>query len=353
MSAATIQYIFGMNAGRSGSHYLAGLLGTAEHVVSLHEPLPIMVGAPMQSFNEGDQAALEKLMPVKVQQIRQSASHGKKIYCETNPSYIKGWGSLLLDAYIPQEEIGVIILQRAVDETAYSLLRIHEVPGLSAWSRVWWLTPGARCNLSRPPAHANPYDLCRWYVEEVRLRAAAYQERFPRITYVTCDLMQLNDYQCVVQVFDTFGLRPTPQLEDVVGRRSNPRTEWPRTPLEDLLSLPPYPSADTLAAASRDALLGNMVAYLHKHKSQEISAMKIGQYGTLQTAAAGLIAGVEHELEEVFQYTLRFTEMERILIHELIYSFDKNDLTFLYATRLSHPSIAYEYNFNIPINLKN
>src|SRR5215470_19610368 len=91
MSAATIRYIFGMNAGRSGSHYLAGLLGTAAHVVSLHEPLPIMVGAPMQSFNEGDTAALEQLMPVKVQQIQQSASHGKTIYCETNPSYIKGW----------------------------------------------------------------------------------------------------------------------------------------------------------------------------------------------------------------------------------------------------------------------
>jgi hypothetical protein len=53
------------------------------------------------------------------------------------------------------------------------------------------------------------YDLCKWYVEEVSRRAEEYKRRFPKITYVECDLEQLNDYDFVVQMFEAFGLQPS------------------------------------------------------------------------------------------------------------------------------------------------
>lgn len=308
-----------------------------------------MIGSPMQEFNEGNEAALRTLMTVKVKQIRNKSRRGKRIYCETNTSYIKGWGYLLPDQYVPQDEIGVVILQRDVEKTAYSILRIHEVPGTSEWSRMWWLTPGARRNLSKPKKDASPYDLCKWYVEEVRLRAEEYKEHFPYITYVECDLEQLNDRDFVLEMFEMFGLVPSPALEDVVGKPLNLRNEWPRSPLEELLAPSPYPSADSLKEAERDALVAEMVAHLHNHKASEIATMEPNhsQGGTLFDAAIGVVARAEHELEETFQYALKFTETEWVLIFEFLHSVNPHDVWFVTASRSPSPGLAYSYDLNI------
>lgn len=308
-----------------------------------------MIGSPMQKFNEGDEAALRALMTAKMKQIRNKSRRGKRIYCETNTSYIKGWGYLLPDQYVPQDEIGVVILQRDVEETAYSLLRIHEVPGTSEWSRTWWLTPGARRNLSKPSKDANPYDLCKWYVEEVRLRAEEYKERFPYITYVECDLEQLNDRDFVLEMFEVFGLVPSPELEGGVGKPLNLRNEWPRSPLEELLAPPSYPSADSLKEVEREALVAKMVAYLHNYKTREIAMMEPNhsQGGTLFDAAIGVVARAEHELEEAFQYALKFTETEWVLIFEFLHSINPHDVWFVAVLRSPPPGLAYSYDLNI------
>jgi len=60
----------------------------------------------------------------------------------------------------PQEEIGVIILWRDVDKTAYSLLRVHDDAG-RFWSglELGFLSPNSPRNLSQPVDNANPYAL--------------------------------------------------------------------------------------------------------------------------------------------------------------------------------------------------
>jgi hypothetical protein len=347
-----IKYVFSINAGRSGSDYLTALLHQATNAASVHEGSPIMIGEPMQLLNQGDEVELRALMPLKLKQIRKKGKNGNRIYCETNSSYIRGWGYLLPDTYIPQEQIGVIILHRDVEKTAYSLLRIHEVPGASEWSRLWWLTPGAQRNVSQPDLAADPYDLCKWYVEEVRLRAKEYKERFPRITYVECALEQLNDYDFVVEVFETFGLTPSPKLKDVVGQPINLRTDWPRLPLDELLAPTGYPSADSLELARRDALLARLVAWLHENKTAEMATMKLDQTGSYWEAAVELVACTEHELEEAFQVELKFTEMEWVLIHELLYSIDPHDISFAAITRSPPPGVSYRYNFNLTVDLR-
>ncbi len=308
-----------------------------------------MIGSPMQQFNEGDDTALRALMPVKMKQIRGKSRHGKRIYCETNTSYIKGWGYLFPDQYASQDEIGVVILQRDLEKTAYSILRIHEAPGTSEWSRMWWLTPGARRNLSQPPKDANPYDLCKWYVEEIQLRAEEYKERFPYITYVECDLEHLNDLDSVLEMFEVFDLVPSPGLEDVVGKPLNLRNEWPRSSLEELLAPSPYPSADSLKKVERDALVAEMVAHLHNYKAREIATMEpnYSQGSTLFDAAIGVVARAEHELEETFQYALKFTETEWVLIFEFLHAINPHDVWFVTALRSPSPGLVYSYDLNI------
>lgn len=349
----SIKYIFSINTGRSGSDYLTELLAKAKNSVSLHEGFPIMNGAPMQAFNEGDDSPLAALMPAKVAQIKKKRGSGQHIYCETNHTYIKGWGHLLPDTYLPQEEIGVIMLHRDVEKTAQSLLRVHDVPGASEWSRTWYLTPSARRNLSQPPAKATLLGLCQWYVQEIQLRGQAYKKRFPRITYFECDLEQLNDYDFVCHMFETFGLVPSAGLEEAVGRVFNPRQEWPKRAVADMLSQPRYPAADSLEPEQRDALLAAMVAYLHRHKATAIAQMKpdraIG--GTLYTDAVHIVAQAERELEEAFGYALMFTETEVVLMFEFLRSIAPSDLFFVSARRSQPPGIAYTYDFNAPLHV--
>ena len=184
-----------------------------------------MNGSPMQKYNIGDDRELQQLMPLKMREINKKSKNGSKIYCETNHSFIKGWGYLLPDAYIPQEEIGVIILKRDIDKTAYSLIRVRDVPGISEWTRTWLLSPNFQRNLSQPKQNASPWDLCQWYVKETYLRGEEYKKMFPRIRYLECNLEQLNNYEFVQEMFATFGLIPTSLLQNAIGKVVNIRND--------------------------------------------------------------------------------------------------------------------------------
>lgn len=342
----SVRYLFCINTGRSGSDYLTEVLAQAHNTVSLHEALPIMNGAPMQRFNEGDEAALRALMPLKLAEIRKKSRNGRKVYCETNHSFIKGWGYLIPEA-IPQEEIGVIVLRRPAEQVIHSHLRVRNVPGTTRWSRTWVLTPGAARD-RRPPDRNDHYALCRWYVEEVEQRAQAYRDRFPDIDYLECDLEELNDRHFVGEMFDRFGLVPSPGLDDAVGRPLNARAEWPPASLEELLAPPSRPPADGLPAPQRDRLVAEMVAYLRARKRRELRAMTpdLAMGGSLYADTTSIAARAERELEEAFDVSLRFTDTEMVLAHELLHSVAPRDLILTAIRRTAPPGLSYTYDFN-------
>ncbi|MEM9926594.1 MAG: hypothetical protein AAF915_23050 [Cyanobacteria bacterium P01_D01_bin.50] len=349
----SIKYIFCINSGRSGSDYLTELLSKAENTVSIHEGFPVMNGSPMEEFNRGDEGELKKLMPLKLKEIRKKNKNGQKIYCETNHSFIKGWGYLIPDTYIPQEEIGIIILKRDVDKTAYSLLRVRDVPGSSKWTRTWLLTPNVERNISEPAVNANPYELCKWYVEETYLRAEEYKKMFPRIKYVECNLEQLNQYDFVIEMFANFGLVAKSELQDIVGRIVNVRNERRKLPLEELLAVPKYPSADNLENKKRDELIDRMLNYLQKNKADEIAQAQPDDAmgGTFAMEATRIVDNAEQELEEEFKYSLMFTETELILIWDLLRIINPKDILLICCQRSSSPGISYSYDFNQTLNI--
>jgi hypothetical protein len=344
----SIRYVFCVNTGRSGSDYLTELLAQATNAVSLHEGLPIMNGVPMQRFNEGDETALRALMPLKLAEIRKKSCNDRKIYCETNHSFIKGWGFLVPEA-IPQEEIGVIVLRRPAEQVVHSHLRVRNVPGTTRWSRTWVLTPGAARDQLPPPDRDDHFALCRWYVEEVERRAQAYKNQFPDITYLECDLSQLNDRRFVGELFDRFGLIASPRLDEAVGRPLNARAEWPPASMEGLRAPPAHLSADSLTAPERDRLIAEMVAYLKAHKRAELREMTPdpAMGGSLQADTTSIVARAERELEEAYEVSLRFTDTEMFLTHELLHSVAPRDLLLASIRREPPPGLAYTYDFNL------
>jgi hypothetical protein len=342
-----IRYLFCINTGRSGSDYLTELLAQADNTVSVHEGLPIMNGVPMRRFNEGDETALRALMPLKLAEIRKKSRNGRKVYCETNHSYIKGWGNLVPEM-IPQEEIGVIVLRRSAEQVIHSHLRVRNVPGTTTWSRTWVLTPGAARDHVPPPDRDDHYALCRWYVDEVERRAQAYKAQFPNITYLECDLEQLNDRHFVGEMFDRFGLHASPRLDEAVGKPLNARAEWPPASLDELLAPAARPLADHLSAPERDRLVAEMVAYVKARKQQELREMTPdpAMGGSFYAGTTSIVAEAERELEDAFGFSLRFTDTEMVLTHELLHAVAPRDLLLAAIRRTSPPGLSYSYDFN-------
>lgn len=346
-----MRYLFCITPGRSGSDYLAEILGHAEGTVALHEAFPMMNGRPMQRFNDGDEAALSALMPLKWKEIEKA--RGTNIYCETNHTFIKGWGWLVPDVYADQTEIGVLVLRREPEKNVYSLLRLRDVPGTGELANTWYLKPDAARNLTHPSAAADPYELCQWYVQEIEHRSEQYRKTFPAIRYFDCTLEQLNQYDFVCEMLGSLGLRPQPTLREVVGRSRNRRTEWPRLSVEELFESLELPSADDLPGGERDRLLRAMIDWLRKHRAEELRSLRPNQklFGTIGFAANACVANAERELEKAFQVRLRFTEFERILIAELVHALKPHDFCFLVARRKTEPHLHYLYDFNFVLSL--
>ncbi len=338
-----IKYLFCINTGRSGSGYLQSLFCHAHNTVSIHEGFPIMNGEPMRFFNRGDAEPMKALIPKKLDVIKR-AMEGSQVYSETNHSFIKGWGWLLPDAYIPQEEIGVVILTREPEGIINSILRLHSTPGTSEWSKTWWLNPGDSGNLCQPEPDANPYDICKWYVDEVALRAEAYKKQFPKITYVHCDLKSLNDYDFVEDMFSTFGLTPKESLKEILGQVVNQRGDWHS---EVCLQPPLLPSAETLDAEEKDKLIDDMIEFLFQAQKEQFSALEPTVGGSVAGGVAQIINMSEKALEDRFGYSFINTDFERTLINEAMFRHAPDDVAFMVIKRFGPPNLRFSYDFNL------
>eukprot|EP01062_Namystynia_karyoxenos_P008340 TRINITY_DN12939_c0_g2_i1.p1 TRINITY_DN12939_c0_g2~~TRINITY_DN12939_c0_g2_i1.p1 ORF type:complete len:390 (+),score=113.38 TRINITY_DN12939_c0_g2_i1:121-1290(+) len=349
MRPPAVRYIFSINAGRSGSEYLSQLLAHAAGVSSVHEGVPICCGAPMVEFNDGEEGAMRRLMALKMRSIH-ATRHAMPVYAETNHTFIKGFGLLLPDNYIAQEDMGVVILRRGVEETAASFLRLHEIPGLRHGNN-WWLKPTARRNiLPAPPADAHPFEFCKWYVREVYARGEMFRRRFPRITYFESTLSALNDPAVVGQMLDTFGLEATEGLAAAVGSPTNLRDEFPRLPLAELLAPCPFPSADALPPREQDELLQRVVGFVFAREGAALRQLHPAAAEVVRPTLARevfqLYSKHLRDMEEAFRVRIMFTDMVHTAGREILHAIHPEDLMFTNAVRRVDPTVHFEDIFN-------
>src|SRR4051794_15459968 len=99
MSVADRKLIFCINSGRSGSKYLAQLLGTARNVKAHHEAEPKMNGEFIDMINTQPLEATREKRRVKVNAIVDllRASGRKDVYAETNHTFIKTFYDVVLE----------------------------------------------------------------------------------------------------------------------------------------------------------------------------------------------------------------------------------------------------------------
>lgn len=253
-----IKYIFCISTGRCGTEYLANLFHCAENCEVFHELAPIGNGKVMSEYLRGNNREMVKLTEQKITTINENTANGN-VHIDTNHCFIKGFG-WIIPSYIPQDQIGVVILTRNKHKVAQSLLRIGCTP-LSKVGRKWMNTPLVKTPFLKPP---NRYglsskltywlflglkqffrgkivytffglkkpktpkviidyerDCCSWYIEEIAEQAKAYRSKYKNISFYEVGLEELNSLSKVQDMLEFFGLDEKESLIRNVGKAAN------------------------------------------------------------------------------------------------------------------------------------
>jgi hypothetical protein len=242
-----IEYLFSINTGRAGSKYLTTLFECVENCASFHEAEPIMNGLFMKNFLQekaANEIWLRDKMNEKIKSIEKLKANNN-VYVETNHAFIKGFGWLLPD-YIPQEKIGIIVIERDKNAVIESLYRIKCLP-TNNLGQEWLMTPmntKAKVKIpvkfsrlkyylyralnkisSNKPDFITQYEkkLLSWYIDELNYRAKLYVEKFKNIRVFYTTTEKLNDKQHFEELLAFFGINPiySRKLDAVIGKKVN------------------------------------------------------------------------------------------------------------------------------------
>jgi hypothetical protein len=163
--------LFTVTTGRSGTDYLARLLGCVPGVASHHEPRPHFVWA-MRAAQSDPTIAETFWRELKLPAIAQCQ---RPVYAETSHLVCKGFIEPLLAAGIVPD---LILLRRDHREVATSLYRLGTIPGRTSKGLKWYLSPADAGVLALNGwQELHDYQLCYWYCLEIERRRQLYAER--------------------------------------------------------------------------------------------------------------------------------------------------------------------------------
>jgi hypothetical protein len=249
MSPKNIKYLFCISTGRCGTDYLSKLLATLNGCSSFHEQKPRMHKGEMREYLKGNKAPIQALMPHKMAKIN---LHTGLLYSDTTHVFIKSFG-WEIPKYIPQEEIGIIILKREIDKVAESTHRTQSGP-FNDLGRDWIIYPNGN-NIVRPPVIENVYKLMRlslklfwrlkgytgykkyplffkkqsiklikWYYQETYALAENYKNTFPNIHFIEIQLEEINTLEGFEKIINAFELQQYYNRDDtykLIGKPVN------------------------------------------------------------------------------------------------------------------------------------
>jgi len=164
--------IFTVTTGRSGTAYLARILGVIPDVASFHEPEP-RFSEIMRSVQQDTDVAYEFWINKKLPRV---ASERAPIYVETSHLFCKGFVEPLLKLGITPD---LILLTRPHRQVATSLYRLATIPGRTEKGIKYLLGPEDPDVLPLPNWESlHDYQLCYWYCLEIERRSHKYRMMF-------------------------------------------------------------------------------------------------------------------------------------------------------------------------------
>ncbi|MDJ0553311.1 MAG: hypothetical protein QNJ68_02485 [Microcoleaceae cyanobacterium MO_207.B10] len=219
--------IFCINSGRSGSNYLSELLGTAEEVISYHEPSPSMTGDYLTMINKFDYAtsfSQRRFKSSAIKDILLEIPDGK-IYCETNHMFIKTFFDVVAQDFL---KIEVIILRRYLPKVLKSFI---ELGYFSEKNQAWtfWMSSPNAVTAAIPcidvDSNLDQWDLSIGYLIDIEARANRFQQEYPGINSYEVRLEELNNFAKVESLFQQLKITPTDTTKKMYTQQINQRKE--------------------------------------------------------------------------------------------------------------------------------
>lgn len=217
--------IFCINSGRSGSKYLAQLLGTATGVKSFHEAEPKMNAEFIRTINDEPLAASRERRRIKAAAIAEvlRGARPEEIYAETNHTFIKTFFDVVLEEFRNPD---VIILRRDVAHVLKSFIELGYFSPRNPLSYEWMSSPNAVTAALRPLApdsELDQFDLCIAYLFDIEARAVRFKKEYPWVRTHDVRLEELNSRSSIAEVFRRLHLTPTEATRELCGQRTNER----------------------------------------------------------------------------------------------------------------------------------
>ncbi|ACB52082.1 unknown [Crocosphaera subtropica ATCC 51142] len=221
--------IFSINSGRTGSGYLAKLLGTAEEVTGYHEKQPAIIGDYLRMIeNQPYERSFNKrrFKSIAIQNELLSFSDNQ-IYCETNHMFIKTFFDVILRDF-NHANIQVITLRRNLAQTLKSCIELDFFsPGRKSWT-LWFSSPNAVTSAIPcidSDENLDQYDLCIAYLIDIEARGNRFRQDYPHIKNYQVRLENFQDYDYIESLFTKLTITPTKATQEIYCQKINSKNQ--------------------------------------------------------------------------------------------------------------------------------
>lgn len=218
--------VFAASPGRSGTEYLARLLGTAKRTKSFHEGAPTMAGEPLRAVAyRGLEASYDrrqfKAEALKFQ-LKNLPSQG--VLVETSHMFVKTFADIALDEF-NHDRIAIVHLQRPLLPLLASMMGLGWFTGHAPAWRDWLIPPTAphsRFPIT-PDRITGPLDAALGYILDSAIRARDLRMATPNVKWVDLTIEQPLEREDAIALFEKLDLDPSDgtlrQAEERVNRR--------------------------------------------------------------------------------------------------------------------------------------
>jgi tetratricopeptide (TPR) repeat protein len=223
---ANNRLIFSINPGRSGSNYLAELLGTAEEVISHHEAEPTITGKYIQAINKNNYEQSFSERWIKVEEIKKSLDNLSpgQVYVDTSHVFIKTFFDVVTEGF--KDNVEIIILRRNLVSVLKSFIELGYFSQKNLVWPDWMSSPNAKTAAIKcigKDEELDQYDLCIAYLIDMEARALRFQKDYPWVKTYEVYLENLNDYDLVKKLFANLGITPTAKTREICAIPINQR----------------------------------------------------------------------------------------------------------------------------------
>ena len=220
--------VFAASPGRSGTKFLAQVLGSTESTVAFHEGKPNMAGEFLRAVAYRPAADSYQERMVKVQHLRDTLREmpERSTVIDTTHMFVKTFADVVLDEF-NHDRITIMDLRRPLPSLIGSMM---DLGWFTAWAPKWrdWLIPPTAPGSVFPipmDRVTSRVDVALGYVLDSRIRTRDLRAVTPHVRWVDVMVEGLVDRHSIETLLAELHLDPSPVTFDLASAQVNVKSE--------------------------------------------------------------------------------------------------------------------------------